>query len=130
MFRSPILNNTSFEIGDIVWFDYMENIERIKPLKGRIKSIDGDYAEIVVNKHRIGKVRKDLNDIFASKEEYDIAKKLESERKQQEYYEETATVNGLLTFLDGREMICRGDADNDEWAVITRRIREAFEEKR
>lgn len=129
MCRSPILNYTSFEVGDIVWFDY-GHVERIKPLKGRIKNIEGDYAEIVVNKHRIGKVRKDLSEIYASRQEYDIAKKIESDKRQQDYYEKTATVNELLRFLDGREMICRGDADNDAWAVITRRLREAFEEKR
>lgn len=118
--------NHTYAIGDTVWFDHIDF-----PLHGRIKaiihdaSINEDRAEIVVNRHGIGKVTKGLAYIYPSKQAYDADKKAKSERLQAEYYAETATVEGLLHFLSCREMLCKGDASDDAWAVIQRRLNES-----
>lgn len=120
--------NHVYAIGDTVWFDH---IDFGIPLHGRIKtiihddSIHGDRAEIVVNRHGIGKVTKGLAYVYPSKQAYDAAKKAESERAQAEYYAETATVEGLLHFLSCREMLCKGEASDDAWAVIQQRLDES-----
>lgn len=120
--------NHAYAIGDTVWFDHIDfNI----PLHGRIKtiihddSIHEDRAEIVVGRHGIGKVTKGLAYVYPSKQAYDAAKKAESERAQAEYYAETATVEGLLHFLSCREMLCKGEASDDAWTVIQRRLNES-----
>ena len=120
--------NHAYAIGDTVWFDH---IDFEIPLHGRIKAIihadniHADRAEIVVGRHGIGKVTKGLDYVYPSKQAYDAAKKAESERTQAEYYAETATVEGLLHFLSCREMLCKGEASDDAWAVIQRRLNES-----
>lgn len=130
---SNTTNHTNFQIGDTVWFDH---IDFGIPLHGRIKtiihddSIHEDRAEIVVGRHGIGKVTKGLAYVYPSKQAYDAAKKAESERTQAEYYEETATVEGLLHFLSCQEMLCKGEASDDAWAVIQRRLKESDNKRR
>jgi hypothetical protein len=121
------MSNFTPVVGDVVWFDY-----RNYPyghLKGRIKEIvqekNETWADIVVNKHGIGKVQMNIKYLYPSWQEYDAAKKEESEKRQAEFYKQTSTVEGLLRFLDCREMLIKGDASDDAWAVIQRRLNES-----
>lgn len=122
------MNNWIPTVGDIVWFDELD----IKfPIKGQIKKIyrygnhKEDFADIYVGKHGVGKVTKAVEYIYPSKQAYEEAKRFESERKQAEFWEQTSTIEGLLNFLDGREMLIRGDSSDDAWAVIQRRLKES-----
>lgn len=115
-------------VGDFVWFDY---IDKKIPIRGQVKRVvqygnhKKDHAEIFVGKHGLNKVAVALENIYPSRQAYDEAKKAESEKRQAEFWKQTSTLEGLLTFLDCREMIVRGDSSDDAWAVIQRRLNES-----
>ena len=111
----------TFNIGDIVWFDHQN-----WTLKGQIKAIRPDgWADIHVGKHGFGKIPVHTKYLYTSKAAYDAAKRTASERKQAELYASIKTVDDLLHFLDCREMLIKGDASDDAWAVIQRLLNEA-----
>lgn len=122
------MNNWVPTIGDIVWFDY---IDFNFPIKGQVKNIirydnhKKSRAEIFVGKHGLNKVAMPLENIYPSRQAYDEAKKAKSEKRQAEFYKQTSTVEGLLHFLNSREMLIKGDASDDAWTVIQRRLKES-----
>ena len=110
-------------VGDIVIADYQH--ARV-PLRGTVKAIhDNGYADIFIGKHGYSKITVAIDRLYPDRAQYNAAMQAKTDAEFAKTYERISTVDGLLMFLSGNEMLCKGDASDDQWRAVMKRLDEA-----